>query len=314
VLVAEGLALIGLAVILAGPAPVVLARARWPARGPRAALVLWQAIGLGGGLAILGAGVTLAVSGLHRSWLGGLAELPGSVLPGPGGPGPGPLGWAGVALTLAAGVWLLSVLAVSTARLLRVRREHRQRLDLLADELPAAALAPGRPADPAAGGPLRVALIDHPLVAAYCVPGVRPRIVLSQGAIDALSADQLTAVVTHEQAHARGRHDLVIQPFRAWQQTFPFVPAARQATAAVELLVEMTADDAARRRCGAAPLAAALGALATAGDEGAGDGQVTARAARLTAPPRPLPRLAAVLVCACAAALVCVPPAVLIAS
>jgi Zn-dependent protease with chaperone function len=167
---------------------------------------------------------------------------------------------------------------------------------------------------PPAGGQLRVALIDHPLVAAYCLPGVRPRIVLSQGAVDALSADQLAAVVAHEQAHARGRHDLVIQPFRAWQQTFPFAPAARQATAAVELLVEMTADDAARRRCGPAPLAAALGALAEAGEDGAADAQVTARAARLTAPPRPLPRRTAVLICVAAAALVCVPPAILIAS
>jgi bla regulator protein blaR1 len=341
-LTAEGLALVALAVVLAWPVPEALARARWPARSPRAALVLWQSVGLGGGLAILGAGVTLAVSGLHRSWLAGVAALPDAALGGSGAASPGPLGWAGVALTLAAGAWLLSVLAVSTARLLRVRRQHRQRIDLLADEVPAAELAAVRPAgsgdgdgrgpeaewragagDDAAGagggtaGPAgpgggrepRVRLVDHPLVAAYCLPGVRPRIVLSQGAIDALSPDQLRAVVTHENAHARGQHDLVIQPFRAWQQTFPFLPAARHATAAVELLVEMTADDAARRQCGPAPLTAALAALAAPGDE-----QVAARMTRLSAAPRPLSRLAAAAVCAAAVALVCAPPAILLAS
>lgn len=344
-LTAEGLALIALAVVLAWPAPEALARARWPARSPRAALVLWQAIGLSGGLAILGAGVTLAVSGLHQSWLAGVAALPGAALGGKR-PGPGPPGWAGLALTLVAAVWLLSVLAVSTVRLLRVRREHRQRIDLLAEEVPAADLVAVRPADPlpqpnseirpgsgigaAAPGPdarsagtarvnvstgpgggrePRVRLVDHPLVAAYCLPGVRPRIVLSQGAIDALSPGQLSAVVTHEHAHARGQHDLVIQPFRVWQQTFRFLRPARQATAAVEQLVEMAADDVARRRCGPDPLAAALATLAEPGDE-----QVVARMARLTAAPQPLPRLAAAAVCAAAIALVCAPPVVLIAS
>jgi Zn-dependent protease with chaperone function len=323
-LTAEGLTLVALAVVLAWPAPLTLARARWPARSPRAALVLWQAIGLSGGLAILGAGVTLAVSGLHRSWLAGVAVLPDAALGGSGVPGPGLLGWAGIALTVVAGAWLLTVLAVSTVRLLRVRREHRQRIDLLTDEVPAADLVAVRPARPdsgpelapladprtGSGGPEpRVRLVDHPLVAAYCLPGVRPRIVLSQGAVDALSPDQLAAVVTHEHAHARGQHDLVSQPFRAWQQTFPFLPAARRATAAVALLVEMTADDVARRQCGPAPLAAALTALAEPGDE-----QLAARLARLRATPRPLPRPAAAIICAAAALLVCAPPLILLTS
>src|SRR5580693_8705952 len=95
-LAAEGLALAGLAVVLAVPVPAALARARWTARSPRAAVVLWQAVGLGGGLAILGAGLTLAVSGLHRSWLRGLAALPRYLLPDhPRGAGPGAAGWAG---------------------------------------------------------------------------------------------------------------------------------------------------------------------------------------------------------------------------
>lgn len=387
-LAAEGLILIAVAVMLAVPVPLALARAAWPGRSPRAALVLWQAVGLGGGLAILGAGVTLAVSGLHRSWLGGVAVLPRTVLGDSGlgdsvRPGPGVLGWAGVGLTLVAGAWLVAVLVVSTTRLLLARREHRRRLDLLAEELlvgdlipaarsagdgPAAARAagavpagdglagpapsqaggmPGRgnraplpmPGDLAAGGVvsvamdparvaagrelaerdagrtlspgLRVRLLDHPVVAAYCLPGVRPRIVLSQGVLDVLTGAELAAVVGHERAHARGQHDLVILPFRAWRQTFPFLPSAGAALGAVELLVELLADDTASRRCGAGPLLAALHRLA---DAAPGDVQVATRAARLTARPARLPRLATALVYVAAVALVCLPPAILLVS
>jgi hypothetical protein len=334
-LAAEGLGLIAVAVVLAVPVPLALGRARWPARSPRAALVLWQAVGLGGGLAILGAALTLAVSGLHRSWLAGVAALPrcvlsGGILPAPAGAGRpaslGPIGWAGVAGTLLAAAWLGCVLVVSTARLLLARRDHRRRLDLLASEVPVASLerpgssGPGSPGGrgPAGGplaavadGQLQVRLLDHPQAAAYCLPGVRPRIVLSQGVIDALSPDQLAAVVTHERAHAQGRHDLVTQPFAAWQQTFPFLPAAARALASVELLVEMVADDVARRSCSPAALAQALGRLAAALPR---DGQAAARATRIAAPPPPLPRLAAAGICAAAVLLVCLPPAILLAS
>jgi hypothetical protein len=322
-LTVEGVGLLGLAAVLAGPVPAALARASWPGRSPRAALVLWQAVGLSGGLAILGAGLTLAVSGLHRSWLGGLGALPRAAADGLGlaragtgaqALGLGPLGWLGAALAAVAGAWLLAVLAVSTVRLALARRAHRQRLDLLADELAfddllASARSCPQPV-PAGGVSVRVRVLDHPLAAAYCLPGVRPRIVLSQGVIDALSHAELCAVVSHEKAHARGRHDLVIQPFRAWRQTFPFLAAGRSALAAVELLVELAADDAASRRGHHRALASALSALAGA----AGEGHVRAREQRLERPPRPLSRLAAGGVCAAAAVLVCLPPAILMVS
>jgi Zn-dependent protease with chaperone function len=326
-LTAEGIALLGLAVLLAGPVPALLARASWPERSPRAALVLWQAVGLGGWLAILGAGLTLAVSGLRRSWLGGLGALPRAVGAGLGltspapqahAPGLGGLGWAGVALAVVTGGWLLTVLAVSTVRLTLARRVHRQRLDLLADELavdelpvPAGGRAGAGRGGPAGGVRVRVRLLDHPLAAAYCLPGVRPRIVLSRGVIDALSHAELCAVVSHEKAHARGRHDLVIRPFRAWRQTFPFLAAGRAALASVELLVELAADNAAVRRGHRAALASALRALAATTED---DTEVRARERRLAGPPRPLSRLAAGAVCAAAVALVCLPPAILIAA
>src|SRR5699024_87527 len=44
-----GLLLAGVALALAWPVPVLLARARWPMHAPVRALLLWQAIGLAGG-------------------------------------------------------------------------------------------------------------------------------------------------------------------------------------------------------------------------------------------------------------------------
>jgi hypothetical protein len=55
---------IGLAILAAvmfGPADVWLERASWPHKAPRAAIALWQAIGVAGALAAVGAGLALAV-------------------------------------------------------------------------------------------------------------------------------------------------------------------------------------------------------------------------------------------------------------
>ena len=43
-----------LALALAWPVPVALSRAAWPSRAPAAALALWQAIALAGGLSMIG--------------------------------------------------------------------------------------------------------------------------------------------------------------------------------------------------------------------------------------------------------------------
>ena len=49
-----------LAVLLIGPAPALLARASWPLRAPRAAMVLWQAIALAAVLSAFSAGIAIA--------------------------------------------------------------------------------------------------------------------------------------------------------------------------------------------------------------------------------------------------------------
>jgi Zn-dependent protease with chaperone function len=292
----DALALIGLAVFLATIAPAALATSAWPADNPRAALVLWQAIGLGGGFSILTAGLTFAVADLDKRWLSGLAALPS------GWSRLGPLGWIGLTITVLAGFWLVAVLLTTTRRVVLVRRAHRHGLDLLSDDLVVRE-------DGETGIELAlVRLLDHSTAAAYCLPGLRPQIVLSSGAVATLSTRQLAAVVVHERAHARGRHDLVIHPFRAWQETFPFLPAARTALTAVELLVEMLADDAARQRCGTPALVSALQRMAETAP-GAGE-EFPARITRLAEPAWRRP-VSSALVYAAAVALVIAPPMIL---
>jgi Zn-dependent protease with chaperone function len=108
---------------------------------------------------------------------------------------------------------------------------------------------------------LRVLDVSEPL--AYCLPGVRSRVVLSEGTLSALSDTELAAILSHERAHLRARHDLVLEAFIAVHTAFPRFVRSGSALAAVRLLVEMLADDAAVRTAGPAPLARALVACAS---------------------------------------------------
>ncbi len=173
--------------------------------------------------------------------------------------------------------------------------------------------------DPKVPGAL---VVDHPAPTAYCVPGLRSKIVISAGALNLLDQAELAAVLAHERAHLRERHDLVLLPFTALLRAFRWSAVACEAHAAVSLLVEMLADDRALRHRPARELATALlrvgvagggrapiGALAVA--DGAGECQVAARVSRLL---RPAPRLAAptlFLVGIIAAATVAIPAACL---
>ena len=271
-----------LAVLLAWPVPALLSRAGWPARDPLAALVCWQAIGLAGGLSMIGA---LLVHGL-APW--GSALLPAGWALVSGQPAVDPVrGDHWVALTLA-GVLafeLLGVLVLSWVRTTRTRGRHRALLELVVQ--------------PSAGIP-DTRLLEHPAPVAFCIPGARPLLVLSSGIVAELDDDQLAAVVAHERAHLREHHHLLLLPFVAWQAALPVLPAAERAHAAVRELVEMRADDVAltslpgpgsRRTLARAIVAAAGGA----GDAGVPDGAlavtgggVRTRVLRLLEPPQPL--------------------------
>ena len=64
-----------LAILLAWPVPVFLARAAWPRRHARAAIALWQAVGIAGGLSLIGAPLAVGVAPLDGHLRTGLVEL-----------------------------------------------------------------------------------------------------------------------------------------------------------------------------------------------------------------------------------------------
>ena len=295
------LLLLVLGVLLAEPVSRSRARAQWTVRDPVGALLVWQAVGLAGGLALLGSGVVYGLAPLGPTLpaaVGNTAEmLAAGRVP--------QLGVSHVLALIAALVLalrLVGVLVAVTTRTLRARRRHRDLLDLLATPWPDVPHAQ---------------VLDHPVPVAYCLPGLRSRLVVSAGVLDALDPPAVKAVLAHEQAHLRERHDLVVLPFVAWGATAPFVRGMVCAQVAVAALVEMRADDVASaavtpkqltgalRTVGGAAPAAALSSFTDALDR---------RLLRIVRPPAPLPSAVRLLVRLAALGLVAIPTGLLLLS
>src|ERR1017187_5007718 len=310
-----------LAVVAIGSpfAASALGQARWPRRSPAAAILLWQALGLASGLAAVGTLLGLAMpdstTGVVRSvWY--LAALfrtggPFRVVGAFAAAGTVPVIVVAIRLAcLAGGLALFGLLcwvlvAASTAAL-QARRRQRALLTLLAH------------GDPKVPGAL---VVDYPTAAAYCLPGLRSQIVVSVGTLELLGRGELAAVLAHERAHLRERHDLVLLPFTALGRAFPRSAAARQAHTAVALLVEMLPDDHALRPRPARELVTALIRVGAAGTGrtpagalaiGAQDSEVAARVARLLEPAPGLSAPALTLVGVAAVLLVAIPAALLV--
>ncbi|MGI6877414.1 M56 family metallopeptidase [Microbacterium sp. gxy059] len=217
---AAGIALAGVAVLLAWPAPIVLSRAAWPARAPGRALLLWQGIALAGGLSMVGA-----------LWLFGIAFFPEHP-------------WIAGIPPAALAAYLLGHLLVTMVQFERQRRRHLQLLLLLS--VP----DPDRE---------RTVVLDDQAPVAYCLPrGIGSVTVLSKGLFTALDDDELAAVIAHERAHVEQRHEVLLVAFRAWRAALPWFPMAARAESEVAALVEMLADDHARRTQPDAVLARAI--------------------------------------------------------
>lgn len=254
------------------PAARLLARASWPRRAPVTAIALWQALGLAWGLATVGVLIGLGALGLRvtghlASVATSAAERSARLLSAQGHSAT--LSWSPLTalglFSLLIGVALLALLCcilfAAIAAALRARRRQRTLLGLLAR------------GDPKVPGAL---VVDHPAATAYCVPGLRSAIVVSAGALDLLDAGELAAVLAHERAHLRARHDLVLLPFTALLLAFRWSAVARQANTQVALLVEMLADDRARRGRSSRELATALLRVGAAGGGAAPAGALAA--------------------------------------
>ncbi|MGW4367174.1 M56 family metallopeptidase [Nocardia takedensis] len=139
-------------------------------------------------------------------------------------------------------------------------------------------------------------LLDSPEPQAYCVSGRPDTIVVTSAALDALTDEQLAAVLAHERAHLRGRHAMLTGMLRSLATALPGVRLLTEGSVEIGRLLEMCADDRAARTHGPAPLLGGLlallgmGAQAPAGALGAAGTAVLARAERLVEPVGPMER------------------------
>ncbi len=223
------LGLIGLA--LAQPVPLLLARATWPTRSPMAGVVLWQSLALGAVLSISAAALTTALWLVTQELTWWKIVLHVAIL------AMGPLVWWRF-------WWAFGQVWSETATR---RRRHRELVDLLGE--PHGAL-------PA------VRILAEQTPVAYCIPRLRDaRVVISQGTVDALDEEALQAVLEHERAHVRTRHDLVLEAFGVLHKAFPRVLRTDASLRQSQVMVELMADDAARKVTGDPALARAIMAL-----------------------------------------------------
>lgn len=296
-----------LALLLLGPVPALLARARWPVRDPRAGLAAWLAIAVGAALAcdaaLLSAGlgpILAAQAAEPASFTAWTTHWSADLVPG----------LALLVAALALAVLQTSALAWVFAHGWARWRQHRDMLDLLGEW----------------DGDLGSVVIDHHVPMAYAVPGRQGVVVLSRACHTLLPDAHVRAVLEHERAHLRGHHTVVLRPLVAWRLSMPWLPAARTALEQARLLVEMIADEAATRATTPQDALAALHRLGSGrgGDLGAGPGlpdeddarpatfdpesgwqptaSVLSRIRRLLKPPRPLSAAASTALCATAAA------------
>ena len=283
------------ALVLSGPVPAMLARATWPTRAPRAAIVLWQSIALAAVLSAFSAGIAIA----SRLFVPGTDGRPTATITSE----IEVLGWPlwtvyviVFAVTLVIGARLTFAVVQVAVATRRRRAHHRMVVDLVGKSQ---------------GHHLRILDVAQPL--AYCLPGVRSRVVVSEGALNALADNEMVAILSHERAHLRARHDLVLEMFTAVHAAFPRFVRSAHALHAVRLLIELLADDAAVRAAGPTPLARALVACASghtpSGALAAGGPTTVLRVRRLSG--RPNSRVLAAGAYLAAAAVLVVPTAAL---
>jgi len=316
---AASISLAVLAFALAWPVPLVLSRAAWPARAPATALLLWQAIALAGGLSMIGSLLTFGLVPFGDNLVDSAVALLGSLWSGATASSVDLVYLVGLCGAFLLGTHLVLNLILTITLTQRQRARHRQLVQLLSSPVP------NQP---------NTRMIEHAVPVAYCLPGTTHSVtVFSAGLVQLLDATELSAVIEHEKAHLLQRHYIVLMAFDAWRSSLPWFPIATRAQRQVGLLVEMLADDYARKLVDDRTLATAIALVSVGGSDTDAAStlptvapvterwserepsieQLKARVGRLIDGPAPLalvPRLGVGLV---ALALIAVPPLMLLA-
>ena len=301
-----------LAIALAWPVPLLLARATWPTAAPVLAVALWQSIALAGGISMIGSLLLAGLQPFGDDLWSRIAGAAGTLFTGPLPSGVSLLNAFLLSAAVLLTAHLLLNLALTSVRSRRQRHQHMELLRLLSSPLPDVP---------------STRVIDHPAPAAYCLPGARSVTVLSEGMIALLSPEELDAVIAHERTHLRQKHHLLLDAFRSWKRALPWFPIATRAQDAVALLLEMLADDTARRSSGDPVLAGAIRIVDETGTAGSALGApkdrrtpeqrrdaLLAREARLTAGRRTVGPALRLTIAVVTVLLVVVPPVLVLTS
>jgi hypothetical protein len=229
--------------------------------GPTRAPVLSLTALLGGaGIAAAGAAVGTAIGSVHHVTVGaGRLALAGLAFSYP------TLNPAAALILALAAAGALTI-AVALRAGWRQRRAHRRFLAQVED----VGRLDGHPG---------VTVIAGARPEAFCAGFLRPAIYVSRGAVDALTASQLEAVLAHEHHHRRVRDPLRFACARILAQAVFFVPALRPLRDRYADLAELRADRAAV--CAGAGRPSALASALLVFDAAAPPGRSGVSAARV---------------------------------
>lgn len=224
-------ALIGYMAVVGVATPQLMLRSKWPHCAPVLAAAVWQALASSFSVAaaLLAYNLATPTEHLHAGFIGVLHAC--GLHAGAGKPDPGTAERLAVGLPAGVMLALASSFTFHALRARRARTRHRETLDVV-----------GRHS-----ATLRATVLTYSAPAAYCLPGRRPRIVVSDAAVEMLSPEQLHAVLEHERAHVAGRHHLALAAAEAFASVFRGLPLAHHAKEQTALLLEMIADDRAVR-------------------------------------------------------------------
>lgn len=261
--------------VVGGP---LLRRASWADRAPRLVVTAWQALTASiilavafGGFALVAS--TVPVSSSLAGWLEACAMSIRDQYATPGG---ALVATGGLIFALAVLMRWMYCLVTEFSRNRRIRVRHHEVLALI-----------GR------SGPMDgVTVVEHDARVVYCLAGRPHRVVMTSAATQTLDPSQLAAVLAHEHAHLRGRHDLAVAAAAATANAFGWLRVFQDARAEVTRLVELIADDRATRTSDRLTLAEAMLTLSDssppAGTFAAGGSTAAARVRRLIDGQRPL--------------------------
>lgn len=236
-MIAAALILLAYAAILSAASPS-LSRQRWTGRSPRLAIAMWIAVS---GSIFLSVGVSgVLMIQAWREHHGGLSPTDDSltiVI----------INVAIIAASLIATASVISAAATTVIESKRERAHHRFGIRAAAAQM----------------HPRGVTVLPSSVPAAYCLAGKPALIVVTSAAVEALTANQLDAVIAHERAHLRGHHHGLVAVAQTAARAFPFVPAMRAFERETARLVELLADDCASKKHDRRVIAEALVALAS---------------------------------------------------